>query len=271
MCSLPWGVRIILGSVGTATKLTLNSGIMSMHSQSRCPVRNIGGSISTAASSCATVNVAPQHSQNCVQLHSDRVKCLACITSGYIAKGSSLRADNAQDKLFNARLSSIGEGLVAHGKYAGTDWHTCGYNGSIAKDASACRHMPIFSAFAEEHTTHTTSSKSCMICNISRMTLGVQSVNSDTSNGTLSICSMCGRILSMPRGSFARLDMSKCTGADCSVLSVRQLSDCQCSCVGLVELLSPVAAMVADALCISTLSSDVAKSHPSPLSPHDTG
>lgn len=51
--------------------------------------------------------------------------------------------------------------------------------------------------------THTTSPYCCMIATIFRTERAVQSVNRDTSSGTLSTCSMCGRMLSMPRGSFA--------------------------------------------------------------------
>ena len=63
--------------------------------------------------------------------------------------------------------------------------------------------MGMLSALAEEPMTQTTSPYSCIMCSISRVTEGVQSVNSDTNNGTLSICSRWGRILSIPRGNFA--------------------------------------------------------------------
>lgn len=56
-----------------------------------------------------------------------------------------------------------------------------------------------------------------------------------------------------------RLLMSKLTGALCSVLSVKQLMDCHCSC-GLT-LCSVILAC-----CINSLSSLEAMSHPSPLS-----
>lgn len=69
--------------------------------------------------------------------------------------------------------------------------------------ASAWRKIAMLSALAEEPMTQTTSPYSCMIWSISRVTEGVQSVNSDTNKGTLSICSRWGRILSIPRGSFA--------------------------------------------------------------------
>jgi len=69
--------------------------------------------------------------------------------------------------------------------------------------ASACKKMGMLSAFAEEPMTQTTSPYSCIMCSISRVTEVVQSVNSDTNSGTLSICSRCGRILSIPRGNFA--------------------------------------------------------------------
>lgn len=69
--------------------------------------------------------------------------------------------------------------------------------------ASACKKMGMLSALAEEPMTQTTSPYSCIMWSISRVTEGVQSVNSDTNSGTLSICSRWGRILSIPRGNFA--------------------------------------------------------------------
>lgn len=63
--------------------------------------------------------------------------------------------------------------------------------------------MGMLSALADDPMAHTTSPYSCMIPNISRVAAGVQSVNRDTSKGTLSICSKWGRIFSMPRGNLA--------------------------------------------------------------------
>ena len=60
---------------------------------------------------------------------------------------------------------------------------------------------------------------------ISRVADGVQSVKRETSNGTLSTFSMCGRISFTPRGSLARLVKSNVTGALCSVLSVTWLCE----------------------------------------------
>lgn len=56
--------------------------------------------------------------------------------------------------------------------------------------ASACMKMPQLSKFSEEPMMQTISPYSCMICNISLVALGVQSVNKETSKGTLSISSI---------------------------------------------------------------------------------
>lgn len=78
--------------------------------------------------------------------------------------------------------------------------------------------MGILDSLAMLPRTQTTSSSSCIILIISFVVSGLQSVKSETSKGTLSTFSRCGRILSMPLGSLARLDMSKAIGALCSVM-----------------------------------------------------
>ena len=63
--------------------------------------------------------------------------------------------------------------------------------------------MGVLCPDAEDPTMHTTSPLSCMIWIICRVADGVQSVNSETSRGTLSTFSMCGRISSIPLGNLA--------------------------------------------------------------------
>lgn len=53
--------------------------------------------------------------------------------------------------------------------------------------ASACINIPIFSALGDDPSTQTTSPYCCIIDTISFVASGVQSVNSETKRGTLSI------------------------------------------------------------------------------------
>lgn len=53
--------------------------------------------------------------------------------------------------------------------------------------ASACIKTPIFSALGDDPSTQTTSPYCCIIDIISLVASGVQSVNSETKSGTLSI------------------------------------------------------------------------------------
>lgn len=118
---------------------------------------------------------------------------------------------------------------------------------------SACRKMSAFALLALDPRHTTISPQLCMMPSISRVASAEQSVNNETNKGTLSTFSKCGRMFSMPRGSFAwkrqrnpnydsfdslgvrgdrvltRFDISKLTGALCSVLSVKPLSDRQFS------------------------------------------
>lgn len=68
---------------------------------------------------------------------------------------------------------------------------------------SACRKISAFALLALDPMQTTISPYVCMIPSISRVASAEQSVNSETSNGTLSTFSRCGWIFSMPRGSFA--------------------------------------------------------------------
>lgn len=60
-----------------------------------------------------------------------------------------------------------------------------------------------FLMLADEPRTHTIWPYSCIIDNICSVVSDVQSVNSDTSNGTLSTCSKWGFIFIIPQGNFA--------------------------------------------------------------------
>jgi len=53
--------------------------------------------------------------------------------------------------------------------------------------ASACINIPIFSALGDDPNTQTTSPYCCIIDIISLVASGVQSVNSETKSGTLSM------------------------------------------------------------------------------------
>ena len=64
-----------------------------------------------------------------------------------------------------------------------------------------------------------------MILSISLVLSGLQSVKSETSRGTLSMVSRCGRMFSMPLGSWARFDRSKSNGSESEVTEAWRLSE----------------------------------------------
>lgn len=64
---------------------------------------------------------------------------------------------------------------------------------------SASKNIGILLKFEVLPITQTTSPYSCIILIISHVVFGVQSVNRETSNGTLSTFSRCGLMFSMPK------------------------------------------------------------------------
>lgn len=68
---------------------------------------------------------------------------------------------------------------------------------------SALANRMKFLILADEPRTHTIWPYSCIMDNICSVVSDVQSVNSDTSNGTLSTCSKWGLIFIIPHGNFA--------------------------------------------------------------------